>query len=75
MLQNMYEIGGNVKNCVILSKNALMTKLVTDGTRTILVQFFHPSARERGQKLLVAPFQIYRSHTPMNIAWAVPNGV
>ena len=39
MLQNMCKIGGNVKNCVILSKNALMTKLVTDGTRTILVQF------------------------------------
>ena len=39
MLQNTYEIGGNVKNCVILSKNALMTKLVTDETRTILVQF------------------------------------
>ena len=41
MLQNTYEIGGNVKNCVILSKNALMTKLVTDGTRTSLVQFTH----------------------------------
>ena len=37
-LYAMYEIGGNVKNCVILSKNALMTKLVTAGTRTILVQ-------------------------------------
>ena len=34
MLQIVYKIGGNVKNCVMLSKTALMTKLVTYGTRT-----------------------------------------
>ena len=39
MLQNMNEIGENVKICVMLSKKGLLTELVTDGTRTILVQF------------------------------------